>query len=305
MPRAPRLHVPGGCYHVTLRGNHREALFETTADRSKLDTFVVDAMKRFDVRLHAFCWMTNHLHALVQVNGQPLGGFVQSVATRYARYRHEALDTTGHLFERRYGARLVAVDSYFLTVLRYIHLNPVSAQIANDAAAYPWSSHGAYLGTREIRWVTTELGLSLFGGERDTARRLYSEFIGGESDQTADDPNERAHPDDDRILGDDRFVASLAELRKTADTPVRLDELARDVCAAHGVPLDLVRSRASQHRLTPVRLDLLGRALGSGVATLTEVAGYLGRDASTLSKLWKQARAAAAEKSNNPMTGTG
>ena len=118
---------------------------------------------------------------------------------------------------------------------------------------------------------------------------------------------EHTHPDDGRILGDDRFVASLADFRKLADPPAELDELARAVCAAHGVPLDLVRSRASLHRLTPVRLDLLARALGGGVATLTEVAGYLGRDASTLSKLWKQARvvgAASLEKSNNPMTGT-
>jgi hypothetical protein len=201
----------------------------------------------------------------------------------------------------------VAVDRYFLTVLRYIHLNPVNAQIAIDPAAYPWSSHGAYLGTRRIRWVTTELGLSLFGDEPETARRRYAEFIGTKPGEPADDPDEHTHPDDGRILGDDRFVASLADLRRLADAPVRLDELARAVCAAHGVPLELVRSRASLHKLTPVRLDLLARALGNGVATLTEVAGYLGRDASTLSKLWKQARAVSAaslEQSNNPMTGT-
>ena len=303
MPRAPRLHVPGGCYHVTLRGNHREALFETPADRSKLDAIVTDALQRFDVRLHAYCWMTNPLHALVQINAQPLGGFVQSVATRFARYRHEALETTGHLFERRYGARLVALDSYFLTALRYIHLNPVTARIATDPAAYPWSSHRAYLGTKRICWVTTELGLSLFGNEPDAARRRYAEFVGGESDGSADALDERAHPNDDRILGDDEFLASLTRPRLAADVPVGLDEIARDVCAAHGVPLDLVRSRTSQHRLTPVRLELLARALSAGAATLTEVAGYLGRDASTLSKQWKLARAAA-EKSNNPMTGT-
>jgi len=64
MPRLPRLHVPGAHYHVILRGNHREALFGCSADRDALNDIVADVIGRFDARLHAFCWMTNHLHAL-------------------------------------------------------------------------------------------------------------------------------------------------------------------------------------------------------------------------------------------------
>ena len=141
MPRPPRLHVPGGHYHVVLRGNHREDLFATRDDRRVLDDIVADALIEQDARLHAYCWMTNHLHALVQVGDRPLGKLMHRIAVRYSRFRHRALDTVGHLFERRYRARLVDVDRYFVAVLRYVHLNPVKAGLATDPAQYPWSSH--------------------------------------------------------------------------------------------------------------------------------------------------------------------
>ena len=60
MPRLPRLHVRGGCYHVILRGNHRENLFATAQDRTVLEEIVAAALERFNARLHVYCWMTNH-----------------------------------------------------------------------------------------------------------------------------------------------------------------------------------------------------------------------------------------------------
>jgi putative transposase len=128
-----------------LRGNHREDLFATPADRYKLNEIVGEVLEHFGARAHAFCWMTNHLHLLAQVAEQPLGKIMHRVAMRYARYRHRQLGTTGHLFERRYRAKLVEMDQYAFALLRYIHRNPVVAGIVQDPADYPWSSHRAYL----------------------------------------------------------------------------------------------------------------------------------------------------------------
>lgn len=308
MSRPPRLHVPDGCYHVTLRGNHREAIFGSLADRDRLDEFVADALDRFGVRLHAYCWMTNHLHALVQIGEQQLGKFVQSFATRYARYRHKALNTSGHLFERRHDTRLIQVESYFLAVLRYIHLNPVKAGIVGNPGDYPWSSHRAYLGTRSIDWVTTELGLSLLGPDPQSARRAYASFV---DDQTADggeDLDDKAHPDDARILGDEEYVAKLRRPPTPSKDEPRpepghgqpgpepgLDALAAALCDRHGISVELLRSKASMRGLTPIRLELLDQAARRGVATLSEVARYLGRDPSTLCKQ-RQQRAAKRRK---------
>ena len=82
MPRPPRLHVPGGFYHVVLRGNHREALFSTAADRGVLNEIVADAAERSRTHVHAFCWMSNHLHTLLQVADEPLGAIMQRIFDR-------------------------------------------------------------------------------------------------------------------------------------------------------------------------------------------------------------------------------
>ena len=68
--------------------------------------------------------MSNHLHALLQI--RPLGSVMQRIAARYAKYCHRTLNTSGHLFERRYKALWIDADPYFLTLLRYIHLNPLA-----------------------------------------------------------------------------------------------------------------------------------------------------------------------------------
>lgn len=303
MARRPRLHVPGGCYHVTLRGNHREALFESAADRAKLNAVIAGAIERFDARVHAFCWMTNHLHALVQIGEHPLGNFIQHVAWRYSRYRHKSLNTTGHLFERRHGARLIDVDNYFLAVLRYVHLNPVKAGITADPGGYPWSSHCAYLGTRSIDWITTELGLSLLSADSQRARRIYARFIGRRQRCDEADLDDRVHPDDRRVLGDDAFVERVNGRSSRPRKRISLDELCSRICSEHGIPVELLRSRSSRRSLTPIRLELLEQALTARIANLTEVASYLGRDPSTLCKLrarWTRIIG----KSKKPMPGT-
>jgi putative transposase len=72
MPRRPRIHVEGGHYHVTLRGNHRQPIFVVESDRALLNVIVRRAIDRYSLRLHAYCWMRNHLHLLVQVGCEPL-----------------------------------------------------------------------------------------------------------------------------------------------------------------------------------------------------------------------------------------
>ena len=147
---------------MTLRGNHQRPIFLADRDRSLLNTIVARAIDNFDARLHAYCWMTNHLHLLLQVGVVPLSDPMRNIAAEFARAMQIKLQTTGHFFERRYHATLVDADAYLLELIRYIHLNPVRAGIVSYPSQYPWSSHHAYIGAREEPWVTTEFGLSMF-----------------------------------------------------------------------------------------------------------------------------------------------
>ena len=148
MPRYPRLHVPGAFAHVTLRGNHRQDIFFSAADRELFNQLVGEVIECCGARLHAYCLMTNHVHLLIQVGDVPLGRIMLRIASRYARTIQQRFYTTGHLFERRYHSILVDADECLLELLRYIHLNPVRAGMVDNIAAYPWSSHHAYVGTR-------------------------------------------------------------------------------------------------------------------------------------------------------------
>jgi REP element-mobilizing transposase RayT len=132
--------------HVILRGNHREPIFYCAADRDGFAALVGEVIERFRMCVHAYCWMTNHVHLLMQVNEVPLGQAMQRIASRYARSVQKRRTTTGHLFERRHRAILIDADSYLLELIRYIHLNPVRAHIVADPADFHWSGHRAYLG---------------------------------------------------------------------------------------------------------------------------------------------------------------
>jgi REP element-mobilizing transposase RayT len=74
-----------------LRGNHRQRIFDTRGDRARLDEIVSEVLTRFGARLHAYCWMTNHLHLLPQVAEAPLGRLMHRIASRYARYYQSRL----------------------------------------------------------------------------------------------------------------------------------------------------------------------------------------------------------------------
>lgn len=287
MPRPPRLHVIGGCYHAILRGNHREAIFSTTQDRRVLNDIVGDVLEHMNVRVHAFCWMTNHLHFLIQISERPLGDTMQRIAMRYSRYRHKRLQTTGHLFERRYGAKLVDVDAYFLTLLRYIHMNPVGAGLVADPFDYRWSSHRAYLGIDEIPWLTTSFGLSLFSARLRSARKAYQQFV-LQSIGEKEDINDKTHADDSRVLGTDQFVSRLPQPANSPKSTLSLEQLAQMICTEYEIDINLLRSKSAARYLTPIRMQLLHRALQGRIATLTDVAQFLHRSPSTLARLSKR-----------------
>jgi len=285
MPRPPRLHVSGGCYHVVLRGNHQESLFGSAADRRVFNDIVADALAKFDARIHAFCWMTNHVHALVQVADRPLGKIVKCIATRYARNRHKTLDTSGHLFERRHKAKLVDVDTYFLTLLRYIHLNPVKAGMVNDPSDYPWSSHRAYLGAESVSWLTTDFGLSLFSANLVQARIAYERFILQSRDEDYEDLELESHPDDSRILGTDQFIARIPRLPYKPRSLLTLNQLAESLCAEHHINTELLRSLSRARHLASIRVAFSTQAIERGIATLSEIARFMNRDHSSLCRL--------------------
>lgn len=275
MPRPPRIHVPGGFYHVTLRGNHRQDIFRAPADRRRWEDVLGESLERVGALLHAYCWMTNHAHLVVQVGDMPLGGLVRRLASRYARWFQQDVPTTGHLFERRYGAQLIGTDSYLLAVARYVHYNPVRARLAAAPDEYRWSSHRAYLGRGGAPWLTTSRLLELLHHQPILARRAYAAFM-------AEQP----------ALLPPASVADVAPPPPWATPPpmtgddvrMSLEQLATEVATRHGISVNALRAGHRGHGHARLRALLAWEATRRGTATLTDTAAFLGCSISALSQ---------------------
>jgi hypothetical protein len=235
--------------------------------------------------------MTNHIHLLVQLGDRPLGELMQRVASRFARMIQRRVPTTGHLFENRYHALLVDADRYLLELLRYIHLNPVRGGLVQVPEQYRWSSHRVYLGLREQAWLTTDFALSLFGPDVAHSRAKFAEFVAARLAAPKDPTLFQSHARDNRVLGDDRFLATLnAKMHKTRPRTT-LQKLIASICAETGVSPDELATASQAPRVARTRGMIAAAAVEEQVATLSEIARQLGRSISAISRAAAQYRA--------------
>jgi REP element-mobilizing transposase RayT len=278
MPRARRIHVSGGLYHVILRGNHQQRIFDRDTDYYGFEDLLARALTRYNARVHAYCWMTNHVHLAVQVGDARLGRLMQAVSAVYARRKQRRVQTTGHFFERRYRAALVDTDAYWLALVRYVHRNPVEAGIVSDPADYPWSSHPYYLGRGRREWLTVEPTLAMFG-KANEAIAAYSRFVG---EPVREDALEAAQPSTTARTG--KLLPGFEFRERRQPDPRSLEQIVLAVAAELAVDHTLLRSAGRDPTLVRARLEITRRALAAGVASLAEVSARLGRAPSTLSE---------------------
>lgn len=282
MPRSLRLHVPGAFYHVTLRGNHRQNIFFSAADRGLLDSITAEVLGRFGARLHAYCWMTNHVHLLIQNGDTPLGQLMMRIAGRYAHTVQRRVHTTGHLFEKRYHPILVDADEYLLELLRYIHLNPVRAHMVKHPSDYPWSSHRTYIGAIVQPWVTSDFALRLFHPQRHLAVAAYARFVEAPLPESLRSPFEACNPNDPRILGSDDFAAKLLGTAWKPKSRKALADLITEACQHFSVTEAALQSPSAQRHLTRARAWIAHEAITLRAASLSAVARHFNRTEAAL-----------------------
>jgi len=253
MARKPRLHYPGTCYHVILRGNSGQDIFFDKQDRSRFFFLLQEGIEKYKHRIHAYCLMTNHVHLAVQVSDVSLSRIIQNVSFRYTRYINHRRNQVGHLFQGRYKALLIDADKYLLELVRYIHNNPVRAVMVKSAEQYIWSSHSAYLGKISVPWLTTDWILFQFAKESQRAIELYRDFVLAGKDEGH--RKEFHHGNiEGRLLGEDRFAeeafrsASQKFSRKTT-----LEHVLLKVCEEYGVEVDELSGGSRQKRITEPR----------------------------------------------------
>ena len=97
-------------------------------------------VRRYGWGLHAHCLMTNHFHLLVETPEPNLSEGMHRLNGGYAHYFNDRYELDGHLFDRRFGSRLVETDEDFAGALSYIAFNPVKAGLCDHPWEWRWSS---------------------------------------------------------------------------------------------------------------------------------------------------------------------
>lgn len=283
VPRPRRHHVTGAYYHVTLRGNHRAPIFFAESDYLMLEELVGLVTEDHGLRVHAYCWMPNHLHLAIQVGQTPLGVPMARLASVFARRVQRRVPTTGHLFERRYHAVLVDTERYLFALIRYIHLNPVRAGIVAAPADYRWSSHHAYLGGQVAPWLTVDTVLGLLSPDRSRALAAFCLFM---HEQPTKEELAILRHGVAKVASPPTTVTrpAPAPLRAASQDPLTFDLIVMDVCAGLGIARDLLLGPRKRRDLVHARALIAAQALRRNVCTLSEAARRLGRSPATLSE---------------------
>ena len=142
-----------------LRGINRQQIFEDEADRERLMETLQRYRDECGYTVYAYCLMGNHFHILLKEGVEALDSVFKRIAGSYVYWYNWKYCRTGHLFQDRFKSEPVEDDSYFLTVLRYIHQNPVKARLCRSVESYPYSSISEYYSKPEL--VDTSFAFSM------------------------------------------------------------------------------------------------------------------------------------------------
>jgi len=178
MARPLRIQYPGAWYHVMNRGASRQRIFIDENDRKDFLNLLGETSDMLTVQIHAYCLLDNHYHLLIHTPQGNISRSMRHLNGIYTQRFNRKHGTDGSIFRGRFKAILIDADSYLLEVVRYIHLNPVRANIVETPEQYLWSSHNAYLEKRpSLSWLARDEVLSRFGEKLNQSIKRYREFI--------------------------------------------------------------------------------------------------------------------------------
>ena len=218
MARPLRITYPGAFYHVTSRGNERKAVFKNKRDREKFLEYLESATLRYDARIHAYCLMDNHYHLLMETPSGNLSQIMRHINAAYTTYYNVKHDRAGHLFQGRYKAILVEIDAYAKELSRYIHLNPVRANMVEKPEEYNWSSYQSYIGNQKpAEWLHRDFILGYFGKKISIAQKGYQEFVNALAFQEYESPLKQVVSS--TLLGSADFITCIKDNIISAQKP--------------------------------------------------------------------------------------
>ncbi len=224
MARPLRIEFPNAIYHVMARGNGRQRIFHADADYQRMTDGLAKTIARTGWQVFAFVWMPNHIHLFVRTPKPNLSVGMQYLLSGYANWYAKRHQRTGHLFQGRFKAELVEDESYFWTLSRYVHLNPVRGKkpLVDHPSSWAWSSYPGYCRkSARIDWIEYESVLAAWQGEmggKDSGL-AYRRFVESGLETPPSNPLDNAL--EGWLLGSDTF---LKKVKKLITKPQHIDQ---------------------------------------------------------------------------------
>ncbi len=214
MGRPWREEYKGGIYHVIARGNNKEYIFKDNIDKEYFLKEVKEQKKGLEFNIFAYVLMDNHYHFLIQVFETSLQKLMHQINNKYSKYYNSKYNRVGHVFQGRYKAVLVQDERYLLSLIRYIHQNPVLAHMSSKVAEYRWSSDWYYRSNANS-FINIDVPLKMLSEDRVKALKQYSAYM---------DEKENEDYDSKTAIGDEAYVV-MCKVRKKVEQRKRLDEI--------------------------------------------------------------------------------
>jgi len=201
MARPLRVNIADGWYHVMHRGIERRNIFTDARDYRHFLSLFEELCVRYRFRIHAYCLLDNHYHAVVQTPDANLSQGMQWFGLAFSSWFNARHGRSGPLFQGRFRSVPVEDGAWVYELSKYIHLNPVRtvefgldkrgnraegrgltrpptpeqvAQRLKRLREYPWSSYRSYGGyAKAAKWLTTTEIMKRASSQGEESRRRY------------------------------------------------------------------------------------------------------------------------------------
>ncbi|MDQ6961092.1 MAG: transposase [Mariprofundaceae bacterium] len=282
MPRMSRIYLSGSLYHIVLRANANESLFQCVDDSQYFMHLLEEGIERFGHTIYAYCFMKDHVHLLIRMHKEPLSRIIHNLTSRYTRNFNRQHQRQGHLFHGRFKAILCDEEDYLYELIRYIHMNPVRQGIASNPDKFLWSSHRTYTGKKELAWLPKQEVLQYFSVYDHLASERFQAFV---KQATHHDPSSFEKGIRHSILGSESFIQHTLQQAKAVSEPqLGLSHIITAVCDVLNVSAYDIRRASRQHHLSQAR-GMIGLIVQEeGRDRLSDVAQHCQRALSSISR---------------------
>lgn len=166
-----------------LRGNEKKDIFYSDADKLRFLETMYEKKQGNRFFLHAFCLMNNHIHLMLSEGIEDVSRVMKRITVSYVHHFNKKYKRVGHLFQDRFRSEVVDQESYILSLVRYIHQNPVKAGIVEKPSDYRWSSYNCYLDENNYfaKMLDIDVVLGLFSEDRKAAVKKFEEYMNEDS----------------------------------------------------------------------------------------------------------------------------